>query len=379
MGKFWHPSWWGFLFCAFATTACDNSSTQPIFHEEGYPPLLSDWNVIIRQGDNLELVANTIPYDLATPLFSDYALKLRTITLPDGQPATYNAKRTFDFPVGTIITKTFYYHSPNSNDMKIGDDREIIENTLSLHGLRLIETRILAHRDEGWIALPYVWNAEQTEATLKRTGSIIPLILNDDQGNNQEFSYLTPNQNQCAGCHATNNTTRAIEPIGPKARHLNKPSSFVNGFNQLDHWVLTGLLEGDFTDADNAPRNAIWSDDLTAFNPQELDKLARSYLDANCSHCHNPNGSADTSGLNLEPNARGIALGICKNPIAAGAGSGGFTVDIAPGHADDSIFIYRMDSTDPGSMMPELGRALVHKEGVTLIRAWINAMDGTCT
>jgi hypothetical protein len=28
--------------------------------------------------------------------------------------------------------------------------------------------------------------------------------------------------------------------------------------------------------------------------------------------------------------------------------------------------------------MPELGRSLVHEEGVALVEAWITAMDGDC-
>jgi hypothetical protein len=37
-----------------------------------------------------------------------------------------------------------------------------------------------------------------------------------------------------------------------------------------------------------------------------------------------------------------------------------------------------MASTDPGSMMPELGRSLAHAEGVALIQQWIAEMDGNC-
>jgi hypothetical protein len=34
-----------------------------------------------------------------------------------------------------------------------------------------------------------------------------------------------------------------------------------------------------------------------------------------------------------------------------------------------------MESTDPGVMMPELGRQLVDERGVALIRQWIAEMD----
>lgn len=370
-------TWIALALAMLCVTACGQEAARPVFHASGNPQHLSDWNVLISDQQALELVGNTAAYDLATPLFSDYALKLRTITLPDGTAATYRPDRVFDFPIGTIITKTFYYAKPaeakNAKAVMKASPAALTDNKMFLSGLRLIETRILARRENGWIALPYVWDDEQMDASLKRTGSIIPLSLIDGTGDIQEFTYLTPNQNQCAGCHATNNTTRAIEPIGPKARHLNKKSSFVDAFNQLDHWIATGMLVGDFSGVKDFPKNADWSDQSAS-----LDARARAYLDANCSHCHNPTGPADTSGLNLEPDAAGPALGLCKNPIAAGAGSGGHRVDIDPGNPDGSIFIYRMESTDPGAMMPEVGRALIHQEGVALIREWIDKMDGTC-
>ena len=110
-----------------------------------------------------------------------------------------------------------------------------------------------------------------------------------------------------------------------------------------------------------------------------VETRARAYLDINCAHCHNRVGPADTSGLLLEHNAPvGPSLGLCKLPIAAGKGTGGRVFGIVPGKADQSIFTYRMESTDPSIMMPELGRALSHEEGTQLIADWIAAMDGSC-
>ena len=53
----------------------------------------------------LELNAGVQPYDLNTPLFSDSAHKLRTIWMPGGVSAKYAEKDSFDFPVGTVITR----------------------------------------------------------------------------------------------------------------------------------------------------------------------------------------------------------------------------------------------------------------------------------
>ena len=359
--------------------ACAREQTaSPTFHADKNPEHLSDWGMITAKDDALTLGKGVTPYDLATPLFSDYALKMRTVWTPENAPAMYNENDAFDFPVGTVITKTFYYPTPTNDwtgDVLIGKERALYDSphgkTMALDHLRLVETRILVRREAGWDALPYIWNEAQTDAVLKRTGDVLPLTLMRDDGEIEPFAYLVPNANQCAGCHATNATTKEIEPIGLKARHLNKPSSFAEGFNQLDHWLAKGLLDGDV--ATPAPRNADWTDEA-----EPLAARARAYLDINCSHCHNPNGPADTSGLDLEPGASGPALGNCKTPIAAGRGTGGRAYDIVPGRPDLSITVFRMETTDPGAMMPELGRAVAHEEGVKLISAWIAAMEGGC-
>ena len=107
-----------------------------------------------------------------------------------------------------------------------------------------------------------------------------------------------------------------------------------------------------------------------------LEGRARAYLDVNCGHCHNRDGLASNSGLYLTyEEADRSALGIEKRPVAAGRGSGGFLFSIAPGHPEQSILLYRMASTEPGVMMPELGRSLVHDEGLALVRDYIAKMQ----
>lgn len=395
------------LVFTLALSACARESA-PAFHAEGYPEKLSDWRLMSVEDGVLTLSTGAVPYDLATPLFTDYALKLRTVTLPQGAPATYSPDDAFDFPVGTILSKTFYYPTPDgawAGDVAAGPDRTVANGAMPLAGLQLVETRLLVHRKEGWIAIPYRWNEAQTEAVLHRTGATIPMRLHRPDGRAEDFAYVIPNQNQCAGCHATNNTTREIAPIGLKARHLNKPSTFVAGKNQLADWMAAGILRGlppspvggrgaggegphpESADADSTlsrtrervgftsiPRNASWTDEKAT-----LDARARAYLDINCAHCHSDVGPADTSGLDLRPWIDfGPKFGACKTPVAAGGGSGGRPFDIVPGDPDASIFVYRMATTKPGGMMPELGRSTTHEEGVALIAEWIRAMEGGC-
>ena len=50
-----------------------------------------------------------LPYELITPLFSDYADKLRFIYVPDNAIAEHRPNKVFDFPEGTVLIKTFAY------------------------------------------------------------------------------------------------------------------------------------------------------------------------------------------------------------------------------------------------------------------------------
>lgn len=353
-----------------ALGACTRAPAPVHFFAEGQPERLSDWNVLYVADGRLRLNAQVLPYDLDSALFTDYAHKLRTVWMPAGTPARYRQDGAIDFPVGTIISKTFYYPRGEGDTVLRSDDTGAdADGGLTLGKVRLVETRLLVRRASGWIALPYVWNAGQTEARLMRTGELVPLTLAGADGRRQPLEYMVPDENQCAGCHGTDLTSRQIFPIGPRARHLNHDFAYAGGkANQLRHWQEVGYL-GDLP-AGELPRNVAWND-----RAAPLEARARSYLDINCGHCHSPSGAARTSGMWLDAGTRDpLRLGRCKLPIAAGQGTGNRAWDIVPGAPDDSILTYRMQSVDPSVMMPELGRGLVHEEGVELIRQWIAAM-----
>ncbi|MFC4821295.1 SO2930 family diheme c-type cytochrome [Dokdonella ginsengisoli] len=358
---------------------------QPVhFFAEGKPPRLSDWHLVEARDGRLAPNADVVPYDLNTPLFSDYAHKFRTVWMPKGAPAKYDAEGPFDFPVGTVLSKTFYYPRAanearaskavartydTADDFAAGSGNA----ALDLSKVRLIETRLLVRREQGWEAIPYVWNAAQTEAELARTGDAIPLELVDDQNQHEGFTYVVPNENQCAGCHVANVKAKRLEPLGPKARHLNREYAYADGKReQLASWSEKGYLSG--VPAADVPRDADWHDPA-----QPLDTRARAYLDVNCSQCHSPTGPANTTALDLRSAATDLRrLGVCKPPVAAGRGTGDRLLDIVPGKPDESILLYRMLSDEPGVMMPEMGRDTTHREGVDLIRQWIAAMPGSC-
>ncbi len=297
--------------------------------------------------------AGVTPYALNTPLFSDYAEKSRFLYLPPGTHAVYRAEGAVELPVGATLIKTFAYPA---------DFRRPGEK------VRKIETRLLIHRRSGWTALTYVWNDEQTEAVLKKAGKRLDVSFIDAHGQTRQVDYHVPNQNQCKECHSLSGR---IAPIGVKARNLNGVFAYLDGAeNQLTHWARTGMLTG-APPLEKIARTAIWDDPA-----EPIEARGRAYLDGNCGHCHNPKGMASNTGLFLDlEEARPARFGVGKRPVAAGKGSGDLETDLVPGHPDNSIIAYRMASTDPGVMMPELGRSIVHDEGLALVRDYIAKMQ----
>lgn len=329
------------------TTAVD----QSLLLADDPAPTLNAYHLFTDAGGRFAN-AGVVPYALNTPLFSDYAEKFRFVALPPGKQAGYRADGALDFPVGTTLVKTFAYPA----DFRRPDEK-----------VRLIETRLLIRKSSGWVPLTYVWNEAQTEATLKRAGARIDVAFTDKAGAPVKFSYAVPNQNQCKECHSLG---RTLTPIGPKARNLNGDFAYAEGpENQIAHWTRTGLLKGAPAPA-AIPATPRWND-----ASQPLAARARAYLDGNCAHCHNAKAAASNSGLVLTLEATDpMAFGVGRRPVAAGRASAGRDYDIAPGRPDESIMVHRMESTDPGVMMPELSRALVDKDGVALIRQYIASL-----
>ena len=318
------------------------------------PMKLSEFDFFAGEMADQQPGEGVVPYALNTPLFSDYASKLRFVRVPDGMQVPYNDREVLAFPVGTVIMKTFFYHKDERKPEK---------------GRRLMETRVLLHEEEGWSAWPYIWDEEQEEAWLEVAGGNQEVVWRDSRGKKQALNYSIPNKNQCNGCHVRNED---LLPIGPSVRQLNGDYDYADQQgHQLEAWRVMGLLAGGPADWTEAPRVPVWHD----LADGSTEERARAWLDINCGHCHQPGGPAETSALNLHIHETDpTALGVLKSPIAAGRGSGGRMYSIVPGKPDESILLYRLDSDDPGVMMPELGRSTIYPEAVSLIAQWIAEM-----
>lgn len=316
---------------AVATSASQTDVSDHAITAQNNPAQLSAFGFFEGGADKPS--ARLVPYELRNPLFSDYSEKQRFIHLSAGGKIETGADGKLAFPVGTALIKSFGYPDGAGK-------------------LRILETRLLLHRAEGWVALPYVWRADGSDADLRVGGTRLPVeFAHGDK--KMAISYAVPNKNQCKQCHSS---ADAILPIGPAVQNMVFP-------RKGDAAALLGakptLLEAKWDDAKSGT----------------LDQRARAYLRVNCGHCHAPKGSASNSGLFLDGSAKdAAAYGIGKRPVAAGRASGDLDFIIEQGEPERSILVARMKSTDPGIAMPELGRAAVHEEGVKLLEEWIAAM-----
>lgn len=316
------------------------------------PRKLSEYGLFAGHGASQTPAQGVMSYELNTALFSDYATKRRFIHIPQGSKIEYRESGVFEFPVGTVIAKTFsYYH----------DERNPAQ------GEQLLETRIETRLADGWHGYSYAWNEQQTEAVLLLGGGTRKVSWMDRQGRKRTVDYQIPNANQCLNCHSQD---KQFVPLGPVAANMNRPFRFGDrDQNQLEHLDELGWLANKPA-PEEIPR---WPHSHAETEP--LDARARAWLHVNCAHCHSPLGTARTSGLDLRWQQRDpLKFGVWKAPVAAGHGTGGRGYDIVPGKPDESILLHRLESKDPSVMMPNVAKRLVPTEAVDLIRAWIQSL-----
>lgn len=320
---------------------------------------LSEYHFFKDEIKNHIPTTGVLPYEPASSLFSDYSHKIRFVWLPSGTSATYNGdNNVFEFPIGTALIKTFYY-----------------DNVLPDNVRKIIETRLLVRKSDGWKAYDYIWNTEQTDAFLdtEEQGVFIPVEWNEN-GITRSITYKTPSQTECITCHKINpNQTVGGEitiPIGPKPQNLNTDFNYSTGVqNQITKWKSMGYLGNDIPSSIYSAVN--WTD-----VSKSLEQRAKSYIDINCAHCHRTGGHCDYVNMRFEySNTDMNSFGVCMTPLFH-IENGPFVIN--SGDADHSELIHRINTNEGATMMPIIGRTIIHDEGVQLIRDWINSLPDDC-
>ena len=354
-----------FLFAMLLSCSDDNNPIIP--DDEIYEPIpvspvvldidafpfntLSVYNFFEGEMKAQEPVLGVIPYEPISALFTDYAKKKRFVWMPSDVQATYTAdNELINFPVGTMLIKTFYY-----------------ENVQPENNTRIIETRLMLKKADDWYFADYIWNDDQTEATFSLEGSFTNVDFIEN-GVAKNTNYRIPSDVECFTCHKQGVSS---VPIGVKPQNLNSLFTYADGAqNQLQKLVAEGYLE------DNLPTtiNTVvkWSDAT-----QPIDLRVRSYIDINCAHCHSELAHCDYRPVRFafDESSDENNLGVCVDPDTE---ISGMVHIVSPSLKERSVMYYRMNTTAEEFRMPLLGRSIIHEESVTLIGEWIDGLTNEC-
>lgn len=324
-----------------------SSSVVNIFTGDTPHQTLSEYNFFDGDLKDLNPTFGVVPYDLISPLFTDYAKKKRFLWLPNGVNANYvDDHSSLQFPEGTIIIKNFYYDQVQPNN-----------------STKILETRIMYKKSTEWDFANYVWNDEQTEAFFTNQGSTV--YISWLQGENiKTTDYRIPSRAECFTCH-----NQLDEPtvIGLKPQNLNKDYNYTSGLaNQLQKLTEIGYLNPDLPN--NIKTVVAWDD-----SSQPLEVRVRSYLDINCAHCHSDNGHCNYRPMRFEYQFTDEPenIGVCVEPETQFIPN---SYIVKPNDTNLSILYYRLSTTDESFRMPLLGRTINHEEGVDLVEEWIDSL-----
>jgi uncharacterized repeat protein (TIGR03806 family) len=322
----------------------------PVTEKNTFPRKLSETGLFTSTKE-LTPAPGLIAYSVNAELWSDGATKERYLAIPgDGKIAfdaveypqpSPGAPRGWRFPDGTVAVKTFFL------------------------GKRRLETRILHYEQLGgseeigdayWRGYTYVWNDAQDDAELLEA-----------KGADRKFgdvNWRFPSRTECTLCH----TTPAKYVLGLNTHQLNRDH---DGVNQLAAWEEMGLFTRPLpARPEKLPRLADPHDEKAP-----LEARARSYLQANCAHCHIKwgGGNAEFQLIHTLPLKDLGIIGIrpqhgnfeAKEPALA-----------VPGSPERSMLHRRMTLTGLGRM-PHIGSRVVDEKGAKLVADWIRAMKAT--
>jgi uncharacterized repeat protein (TIGR03806 family) len=363
------------LFIGFVLDSCSGSDSEgeaapvsPVLVNLAEVPYqkLSDYKFFEGELKNQQPSLNVLPFQPSSMLFTDYAHKKRFVWMPPGTKATYNSDNTIlDLPVGAALIKTFYY--------------ENVQNILPAGGTRIVETRVMIRKATGWIFAEYVWNDEQTEAFYDMSGSFTDISWKDENNVVKNASYRIPSEEQCIVCHKARLIVGANEetihiPIGIKPQNLNFNYDYGSVTkNQLTKWVEMGYLEDGFNYPTEEHTVADYND-----TSKSLDVRARSYVDANCSHCHGVDRHCDYRPMRFafsETANNPANMGACVDTEDMQGFPSALSRIVTPGNINRSMMYYRLNTIDEAYRMPLHGRTIIHEEGLALIEAWINSLE----
>ncbi len=340
--------------CLVCVMGCYNWENGKIFklvrvEASGAPATLSATGAFTNL-PNLTPRAGLIPYKPNSPLYSDGAEKQRWLAVPndgdantEGEKIRYSADGSFDLPPGGVLIKHFALPTDDANAAVTS----------------AVETRFLVRTAQAWYPLTYRWRADGSDADLITTSSSVPVDvpIRTVAGGLRTQRWTIPSNSDCFRCH----NSSAGYVLGLTSRQLAGELLYPTTgrvAHQLHTLNAAGLLAPTLSAAE---LNSLEASQPITNAQASLDSRARSYLDANCSHCHRPGGG------HWEFDLRSSKSLIFQKILG----------DIITADSFNASAIHaRLNRTDAISM-PPLGRSVIDTAGLALIKEWINAVPAS--
>lgn len=267
----------------------------------------------------------------------------------------------------SVITKVWPNKNRNRIESKVTWPSEaVLAKTLSIESepgnarsATRIETQVLHFDGETWNAYSYRWNEAGTDADLVPAGGgerKLELKGSRFPGGKHRSTWRFHSRAECLRCH-------------------NSWNQFVLGFHpqQLTEDSLRSLTALGLIDADYSKKS-----EARLVNPNDgalpVDARARSWLHANCAHCHRENGGGSVPLMvNAElPLSEMRAIG--EKPFRGDFGIADASV-IVPGNPWKSVLLHRIATSGSGHM-PPVGASEVDETALGLFAKWIAGMSG---
>ena len=321
------------------------------------PPALLSQSGAFSNLATLTPSSSLIPYTVNSPLWSDGADKQRWMAIPNnGAPYTsaetigFATNGTWSFPTGTVLVKHF--------DLPTNETNPAVRKRL--------ETRFLVRGTNGnWYGLTYKWRADNSDADLL-PGSLQETNLITTATGTRTQVWFYPSRSDCLTCH--NQTANSI--LGIRTCQLNGnynyPDSGVTD-NQLRALNNIGMFSPGIVES-NIPTYA--ASVAVTNTSASLEHRVRSYLDANCSHCHRPNGVKGFFDARLDTPL--ASQNIVGGPVAGNLGIAGASV-VKPQSLAQSI-LYVRDNSLGSIQMPPLAKNVVDTNYINVLAEWINTL-----
>jgi uncharacterized repeat protein (TIGR03806 family) len=302
--------------------------------------------------------AGVIPYDVIVPQWADGATARRFIAIPNAGAGSFDPQReqvgwneqgAFDLPSGTVIAQHL--------ELPL-DERDRARK-------RALETRLLVRQSDGeYYGLSYRWRPDGSDADLLAESRTDEVEVTLEDGSRERRDWTFPGRGDCLRCHSPN----VGSVLGISARQLHRAVRYPGGeAGQLTTWSRIGLFRERLDESRLAALARLTPPgDKTA----ALGERVRSYLDANCAHCHIPGGvQALFDARHATPLAEQKLLdGPVLNPLGMEEAR-----VIAPGDPGRSLLYFRLYSVGEIGM-PPVAKNRVDQQAAELVAAWIQSL-----